>query len=98
MRCVAKSVIFTISFERERLSCMVGKKRDLRDKIEYTMLCVKKFAAATQMSAARACAYLYDFKGLDFLDECYEVESTLSPRIMVEDLREVCVRNGGVLT
>ena len=76
---------------------MVQGNRGLRDKIEYTMLCVKKFAAATQMSAARACAYLYEFKGLDFLNECYEVESTLSPRIMIEDLREVCSRNGGVL-
>lgn len=71
--------------------------RSLRDKIEYTMLCVTKFAGANQLSTEQACAYLYDFKGLDFLNECYEIESTLSPRIMVEDLREVCARNGGAL-
>ena len=71
--------------------------RSLRDKIEYTMLCIAKFAGANQLSTEQACAYLYDFKGLDFLNECYEIESTLSPRIMVEDLQEVCTRNGGVL-
>ena len=76
---------------------MFKGSRGLRDKIEYTMLCVAKFAGANRMSAEQACAYLYNFKGLDFLNECYEIESTLSPRIMVEDLQEICARNGGVL-
>jgi len=73
---------------------MSGK---IRDQIDYTMLCVDKFALGTGMTAPQACEYLYSFKGLDFLSDCYEVESTFSPRIVVEDLRNVCRRNGGVL-
>ena len=70
--------------------------RGLRDKVEYTMLCVKKFAEARQLSDQLACAYLYAHKGLSFLDECYEIESTFSPRIVVEDLIRVCERNSSV--
>ena len=71
--------------------------RGLRDKIEYTMLCINKFAKAKELTAQQACSYLYDFKGLHFLDTAYPVESTLSSRIVVEDLHSVCKRNGGLL-
>ena len=74
---------------------MSGK---LKDKIEYTMLCVAKFAQHNSLPTKQACQYLYDYKGLDFLDRSYEVESTLSPRIMVEDLLAVCRNNGGTLS
>ena len=67
--------------------------RGLRDKVEYTMLCIKKFAEARHLTDQNACAYLYAHNGLAFLDECYEIESTLSPRIVVEDLIRVCERN-----
>lgn len=69
----------------------------LKDQIEYVMLCVSKFAQMTSMSPVQACRYLYDHKGLDFLDDSYEVESTFSPRIVVEDLLSVCRNNGGDL-
>ena len=72
---------------------MSGK---LKDQIEYTMLCVDKFASATGLPETSAFSYLYINKGIEFLDQCYEVESTLSPRIVVEDLRAICRRNGGV--
>ena len=71
--------------------------RGLRDKIEYAMLCINKFAKAKELTAQQACSYLYDFKGLQFLDSAYPVESTLSSRIVVEDLHSVCQRNGGTL-
>ena len=71
---------------------MAGK---LKDQIEYTMLCIAKFAKAASMSPRQACRFLYDYKGLDFLDKSYEVESTFSPRVVVEDLMAVCRNNGG---
>ena len=74
---------------------MSGK---LRDRIEYSMLCVDKFAHAMGLSVPQACEYLHSHKGLEFLDACYEVESAFSPRIVVEDLRAVCLRNGGTLS
>ena len=71
--------------------------RNLRDKIEYAMLCIGKFADANALSPRDACAYLHRYEGLKFLDECYSVESTFSPRIVVEDLRAVCRLHGGSL-
>ena len=71
--------------------------RGLRDKIEYAMLCIDKFAKAKELTAQQACSYLYDFKGLRFLDSAYPVESALSARIVIEDLNSVCQRNGGTL-
>ena len=73
---------------------MAGK---LKDQIEYTMLCIAKFAKAASMSPRQACRFLYAHKGLDFLDKSYEVESTFSPRVVVEDLMAVCRNNGGAV-
>ena len=36
-----------------------------------------------------------EYKGLEFLDECYEAEHTLSLDDAVEDLTIICKRNGG---
>lgn len=73
---------------------MSGK---LKDKIEYAMLCVSKFAQKNSISQQEACRYLHKYGGLDFLDKTYEIESTFSPRIVVEDLLAVCRNNGGTL-
>ncbi len=36
-----------------------------------------------------------EYKGLEFLDECYEAEHTLSLDDAVEELTIICKRNGG---
>jgi len=69
---------------------------NVRDKIEYVTLCVNKFAERHGITRAVACDYLYLNNGLHFLDEFYPEESTLSERIVVEDLDDVCRNNGGV--
>jgi len=70
----------------------------LKDKIEYVTLCVNKFAERHGIARVVACDYLYSNNGLHFLDEFYPEESTLSERIVVEDLDDVCRNNGGVPT
>ena len=71
---------------------------NLRDKIEYVTLCVNKFAERHGIARSVACNYLHSNNGLHFLDEFYPEESTLSDRIVVEDLDEVCRNYGGVPT
>lgn len=71
---------------------------NLRDKIEYVALCIDKFAAHHGIARSRACDYLHSNDGLHFLDEFYPEESTLSDRIMIEDLDKVCRNYGGVPT
>lgn len=71
----------------------------LRDdyRIIYTDYCINKFAEAYGLTVRKAFDYLYEFKGLDFLDECYEAEHQLSLEEAVADLATICQQNGGAL-
>lgn len=67
------------------------------DKIRYINLCVVEFAKKWNMSNTFAFNYLYKYKGLDFLDKCYEAEHQMSLADSLHDLTVVCQRNGGML-
>lgn len=54
-------------------------------------------ASVIAWSAKQAFAYLQRFKGLAFLEECYEAEHQLSIYDAVNDLSVICKRNGGGL-
>jgi hypothetical protein len=41
--------------------------------------------------------FLDKYRGLAFLDDCYDIEHTQSIQTAVDDMTEVCVRHGGVL-
>ncbi len=68
-----------------------------RNRMTYMVYCVNAFAEQYHLSPKQAFAYLHRFKGLDFLDECYEAEHQLSIRDAVSDLAVICKRNGGAL-
>ena len=53
-----------------------------------------KFPSETLPQAYR---FLEEFKGLDFIDQHYEIEHTQSIEDSVEDMMTVCQRNGGAL-
>lgn len=59
--------------------------------------CVSAFAEAYGLNAKQAYGYLNRFKGIQFLDECYEAEHQLSIKDAVSDLTVICKRNGGAL-
>lgn len=59
--------------------------------------CINAFAERYRLTAKQAFAYLNRFKGMDFLDECYEAEHLLSLEDAVNDLSIICKRNGGGL-
>ncbi|MCC8175857.1 MAG: DUF3791 domain-containing protein [Bacteroidales bacterium] len=59
--------------------------------------CIHKFAERFKLSLPEAFSYLYENKGLSFLDECYEAEHLLSLDDAVTDLATICRHNGGVL-
>ena len=70
--------------------------REKKNRIEYMVTCVGDFARAHKMTPADAFSFLQKFKGLDFLSDCYDVLHSLSIDTAVDDLSEVCMRNGGV--
>lgn len=68
------------------------------DRIDYLIALISEFAKAHQISPQKAYIYLNQYKGLNFADEFYDVNHTLSFDNVVEDLTLYCQRNGGQLT
>lgn len=69
----------------------------LQNRITYMVYCINAFAERYRLTAKQAFAYLNRFKGMDFLDECYEAEHLLSLEDAVNDLSIICKRNRGGL-
>ena len=70
---------------------------ELNNRLLYFFCCIGAFARRYSLSNAQAYRFLEEFKGLDFIDQHYEVEHTQSIEDSVEDMMTVCQRNGGVL-
>ena len=69
----------------------------IRKQIDYTVVCVNEFARRKALHPRTAFLYLYNYKGIDFLKENYDIEHTLSLDDAIEDLDIICRNNGGVL-
>ena len=65
--------------------------------IDYMVVCVNDYAERHGISFVESFDYLSKNKGLDFLEECYDAEHTLSLETALDDLEAVCKRNEGVL-
>lgn len=63
--------------------------------INYYVLCINAFARDKNLGQKEAFNYLEQYKGIEFLVDCYEAEHTLSIDNAVEDLTLVCKNNGG---
>ena len=48
------------------------------------------------MTPAAAYAFLEKYHGLAFLTDCYDIEHTQSIQTAVDDMSDVCIKNGGV--
>ena len=66
-------------------------------KIGFTVACVNEFANKHDLSIQEAFQYLFQFKGIAFIKENYDVEHTLDFGTILEDLGVLCRRNGGTL-
>lgn len=70
--------------------------RKTKNIIEYVMVCIDAFAEDTGINIQEAYYYLKEFGGIKFLFEFYDIEHTLSIENAVEDLKLLCVNNGGI--
>ena len=66
-------------------------------KIGFTVACVNEFAHKYELSSKEAFQYLFQFKGIDFIKENYDVEHMLDFETILEDLEIICRKNGGTL-
>lgn len=71
--------------------------KGLIDKIDYIIALITEFAHAHNLSTQQAYLYLKKYKGMDFIDQFYDVEHTFSFENSVEDLTAYCHRMGGEL-
>ena len=55
-------------------------------KIGFTVACVNEFANRHRLSSKEAFQYLFQFKGIAFIKENYDVEHTLDFETVLEDL------------
>jgi hypothetical protein len=70
---------------------------ELQDCIDKLAGFKSAFANHHGLNFKQAYSYLKRFKGIAFLDECYEAEHQLSISDAVSDLSIICNRNGGAL-
>ena len=70
---------------------------DNKYKIPYINACIRAFAKRFRLSVHSAFEYLYNFKGIHFLVEFYEIEHLQSIDDAVDDLIVCCQNNGGTL-
>lgn len=66
-------------------------------KIPYLNAVIRTFGDCFNLTVQQSFRYLYNFKGIRFLLEYYDVEHTLSIEDTVDDLIKVCQKNGGEL-
>jgi hypothetical protein len=64
---------------------------------EFMVMSVNDFAREKCISVKESFAYLSKNKGLDYLQDFYDIEHTLSPADTVEALTIICKQNGGEL-
>lgn len=68
---------------------------ELKNKIDYTVVCVNEFAKRFHIASKDAFFYLYNHKGIEFIKTHYDIEHTLSLDDAVDDLTLICRKNGG---
>ena len=71
---------------------------EVRKQIDYAVACVSEFAKKKAMHPREAFLYLYNYKGIAFLKEHYDIEHTLALEDTIEDLDQICRNNGGKLS
>ena len=79
--------------------CYLCAKRKffLMNKIRYINMCIVEFGKKFKMSSAMAFNYLKTYRGLEFLDKCYDAEHLLSLENTLSDLKTYCKRHGGTV-
>ncbi len=60
-------------------------------------MCIVEFGQKYGMPANMSYNYLKEHKALEFLDECYPAEHTLSLEDALEDMQIISRRNGGTI-
>ena len=92
-----KSLLSLSPIESSLFPCYNSPLNLEKDKTEYIVAFVSKFAKKYKLSEKEAFNYLDRFKAVDFLERQYNIAHTLSFSQMVSDVAFFCRKNGGGL-
>lgn len=70
--------------------------REIVDEVEFAIACINEFAHKHGMANADALRYLDLHKGLDYVVDGYAQARCQPLELTLEDMHEVCRRNGGL--
>ena len=70
-------------------------KHEIRDRIDYIVMCVSEFARRFKLTNQQAYAYLRRFSGIELIMKHYGIMHTLPLNDAVESLQILCYRKGG---
>jgi len=71
--------------------------RETKNRIDYFVMIMRDFGDAHHLTPRQAHNYLRHHKALDYMEEFYDVEHTLSPEDTLNSLDIICKRNGGMI-
>lgn len=71
--------------------------KNIVDKVNYIIAFINEFAKTHLLTEPQAYRYLERFKGMEFIDDFYDVEHTQSFSDTVADVTTYCHRMGGAL-
>lgn len=91
-------IVYLCSRKDKRLRIMAAEElRETKNRIDYTVMIVRDFADAHSLTPRQAHSYLRRYKAMDYMEQFYDVEHTLSPSDTVDTLGIISKRNGGTL-
>ena len=65
--------------------------------IPYINMIIRSFSNRYHLDHVMGMEYLYQFKGIQYLEEFYDVENLLSIEDTLDALQAICQKNGGNL-
>ena len=68
-----------------------------RKQINYIVTCISEFARRHGLKTKNAFNFLSEYKAIEFLNEFYDIEHTLSIDDALDDMLIICRKNGGEL-
>ncbi|MDE6078708.1 MAG: DUF3791 domain-containing protein [Duncaniella sp.] len=74
---------------------LTPKTNHRKEVVAYIVTAIDEFAKRNHLSTKEANGYLQRFQGVDFLEQCYDAEHTLSVNDWVDDITAICRQNGG---